>query len=144
MLKKLEIENRDGKEVKDEVLGWLRTRSIKMIVEEPWEKVADLETKFENLDLPEKNDQNEVLQEFVEILVKIARVWHMDDDNEGVKEDDDDGNEVSRTDDDWVNLESPTLGDSQEYPDMMGGDSMETVADHGQEEPHVPKGWNRA
>ena len=45
--------------------------------------------------------------------------------------------------DDWVNLESPTLGDCQGYPDMMGGESI--VGDgHCQDEPHVPKGWNRA
>ena len=49
---------------------------------------------------------------------------------------------MSWTDDDWIDLETPTLGDSQEYPDMMDGESMEVVAD--QEEPHIPKGWNRA
>ena len=51
---------------------------------------------------------------------------------------------MSWTDDDWIDLETPTLGDSQEYPDMMGGESMEMVADQSQEEPHIPKGWNRA
>ena len=88
MLKKFETENRDGKEVQDEVLEWLRTRSIKMIVEEAWDKVSDLETNIENLNLPVDNDQSEVLQEFVGLLVEIARVWHMDVDNEEVKEDD--------------------------------------------------------
>ena len=34
--------------------------------------------------------------------------------------------------------------DDDEYPDMMGGESMEMVADQSQEEPHIPKGWNRA
>ena len=88
MLKKFETENRDGKEVQDEVLEWLRTRSIKMIVEEAWDKVSDLETNIENLNLTVDNDQSEVLQEFVGLLVEIARVWHMDVDNEEVKEDD--------------------------------------------------------
>ena len=109
-------------------------------MEEAWDKVADLETKIENLNLPVDNDQSEVLKEFVEILVEIARVWHMDEDNDEVKEDnydEDEVDEVSWTDDDWVNLVSPTLGDSQEYPDMMGGESIDGV-DQSQDEPHIP------
>ena len=68
-----------------------------MIVEEAWDKMADLETKIENRNLPAENDLSEVLKEFVETLVEIARVWHMDEDNEEVKEKDDEEDEISWT-----------------------------------------------
>ena len=90
-----------------------------MIVEEAWEKVAEVETEIGSLNLPEDNHNQMVLQRFVELLVEHARVWNMDD-TEDISED---ASETSWTKDDWQEMDSPSLGEVPDLPNMMGNKS---------------------
>ena len=85
-----------------------------MVVEEAWEKVAEVETEIDSLNLPEDNQNQMVLQRFVELLVEHARVWHMDD-TEDISED---ASETSWTNDDWQDMDSPSLGEVPDLPNM--------------------------
>ena len=86
-----------------------------MIVEEAWEKVAEVETEIGSLNLPEDNHNQMVLQRFVELLVEHARVWNMDD-TEDISED---ASETSWTNDDWQKMDSPSLGEVPDLPNMI-------------------------
>ena len=57
-----------------------------------------------------------ILQHFVELLVEHARVWHMDE-TDDISED---ASETSWTNDEWQDMDSPSLGEVPEIPNMMG------------------------
>ena len=105
--------------IKEDVLEWLASRRDSMIVEEAWEKVAEVENEIDSLHIPEDNHNQMVLQRFVELLVEHARVWHMED-TEDISED---ASETSWTNDDWQEMDSPSLGEVPDLPNMMGNKS---------------------
>ena len=71
----------EGNDVKEEVVNWLVSSNDKLIIENAWEKLAEMEYKIDSTNLTEDNDHQQTLHLFVELLVEHARAWHMDDDD---------------------------------------------------------------
>jgi hypothetical protein len=133
----------------------LANRRDIMIVEEAWEKVAEVEIEIDSANLAEDNNQQMILQHFVELLVEHARLWHMEQ-TEDISED---AIETSWTNDEWQDMDSPSLGEAPEIPNMMGDRSEryedrsprsslktdnETEAEEMAEEGNIPIGRKRA
>ena len=93
LYKLTEQDNPEGL-VKEDLLDWLASMRDIMIVEEVWEKVAEVEIEIDSVNLAEDNNQQMILQHFVELLVEHARVWHMDE-TEDISEDASETSETS-------------------------------------------------
>ena len=87
--------------------------------------VAEMEVKVNYQNLGTEHAHSKLLHDTVELLVEIARVWHMNDDEEEVEEHQE-ASEVSWTDDEWHDLDSPSLGETSNYTNMMGGMTKST------------------
>ena len=99
-------------------------------------------------ELPQDIEHQKMLHGFLELLVAIARVWHMDDETEEFIEETSD---ISWTDVEWQDMDSPSMERIQDYTNIMVCVTRETKVEDDTanetekkaEDDELRKGWNR-